>query len=209
MKKIATSFLLLLMILSSSLKAQHFGEEEFENPYQFGFKINTTAYGQTVSCAILYKNPYGSTKVNYIPMRSWTLQFLGYENSQANPKRENLAKKYNVFEVPKNVKAQGDAEIKEYSIQRLESILRNLWRLRYSVYPFDRPPAGIGKGWANHPDTNVYYIPSNEQFKILETYGVKTINDFFRGKQAFRLLRDMLDKTWQANYAQGRQSLND
>lgn len=208
MKRYLIAIFILFLGYNPQLTAQQdFGSEEDANPYAFAFQINTTSDGQTVKCAVLYTNPYGKVKAQYLSQRSWVRQFLGYEKSEANPEGENLAEKYKVFEVPSSVKAMGEDEVEIYSIERTESILQNLWRLRYSEYPFATTSSEIGDGWAAHPDTNVYYLPSNEQFEILENYGVNTINDFFIGEDAFSLLRDMLDKNWQNNYAKGGQEL--
>ncbi len=204
--KIIVILLLIIFNINSDLIAQKkFGSEEAS--YTFAFKINTTADGQTVKCAIINTGVAGGRKIKYIPVRLWVRQFLGYDKSNANPECENFAKKYDVFKVPDEVIEMGKEEIEIYSIARTESILRNLWRLRYREYPFFPIPQNVGKGWAAHPDSNVCCVPSNEQFLILENYGIKRMNDFFKGEKAFRLLRDMLDKSWQARYAGNAQSL--
>lgn len=205
-----TNILLLAAVFffTSFLQAQQdFGSEEEANPYEFAFQINTGSAGQAIRCAVIYTNPYGKEKVNYMPLDQWVQQFLGYQQSKANPEGENYVEKYNIFKVPNSVKAKGEEEVKIYSKERTEAIMKNMWRLRYSQYPFGKGSKELGKGWAAHPDSNIYFMPSQGQFQILESYGIKTMNDLFRGEDAFRLMRDILDKNWQKKYASGSDPL--
>ena len=207
MKNFVKLLVVLIFIPSLLWGQKGFGDEKNANPYIFGFKINTTTYGQAVQCVMVYTNAEGKEKIYYLKTAQWARQFTGYENSKANPNNENFIEEYNIFEVPDKIKAMGDDEIKIYTLERTESILTNLWRLRYSEYPFGTVNKEIGSGWAAHPDKNITFMPSNRQMEILQTYGIDGINDIFKDEGAFRLMRDILEKTWQKTYKDGSQQL--
>ena len=208
MKNVVKILMILIFVPTLLWGQKGFGEEEkAANPYTFGFKINTTTYGQAVQCVIVYTNSSGKEKLYCLKTAQWARQVTGYENSKANPENKNLIKEYDIFEVPDKVIKMGEEEVKIYTLERTEAILTNLWRLRYSEFPYSTGNNEIGSGWAAHPDTNITFMPSKRQMETLQTYGIDGINDIFKDEDAFRLMRDVLDKTWQKTYEQGSQQL--
>ncbi|MEA2043519.1 MAG: hypothetical protein U9N85_13340 [Bacteroidota bacterium] len=201
--------IVLLLIIPIFVSAQKgFGTEKNKSNYQFGFKINTNQYGTAIRCVRIHNQSDGKKKLKYIKTKQWAGQIAGYEYSKANPDLNNLVEDYEIFEIPQEVKAKGDEEIKIYTIERTTAILNNLWRLRYSEYPFGTANSEIGKGWAAHPDSNITFLPNKRQLKMLRAYGIENINDVFVGEEAFRLMRDILDKPWQQTYAKGSQQID-
>lgn len=121
---------------------------------------------------------------------------LGIVASDANPTKENLFLKHEIKDcfyqldtVHKNVK---------YDFAMQCPVVDELWKLRWGEYPYLRRngTADPGKGWAADP-----LGVSEGQFKILQQYGmVISYSDPIYGDNAFRLLRDMQDPTWQSIY---------
>ena len=70
----------------------------------------------------------------------------------------------------------------------------SLWKIRFSVYPF-RTRDEIG--WSNK-----YHKPSPmQEIYLSERYGIKQIDgDFFLDTNFWRILKDVTDSDWIANY---------
>lgn len=200
-KTVFFAFILLISLVQAQENGNiQFGSTQSSQEYFFAFKLMPSTTGELVQCAIIRKNPYGDDEIKFISSQTWARQFTGYEVSSANPNKENFALKYNIFEIPSEVKSQGDYEVREYSIQRTHNILANLWRLRYSEYPYASADGNRQKGWAAHPDKNVKWLPSDAQMEILGTYGIAQLSDFCTGDNVFSLLKDVKTKEWQAKY---------
>ncbi len=195
------TFLLIFVFASVFAAAQKgFGSEEEATDYYFAFKIMPSFTGELVQCAIIKKASNGEReKVQIIPTDQWVNEFTGYTKSLANPKGENLALKNDIYQIPAEIKALGDAEVKKYVQARTLSILGNLWRLKYSTYPY-HTDSDWGDGWAKNADEKITYMPSQKQMDILSDYGIQGFSDFVKGEQAIRLMKDMLNKQWQQTY---------
>ncbi len=153
-------------------------------------------------CAIVNKNT-PLKDISYLNVNTWILQAAGYENSIANPNHENLFAKYKVFEIPDNAKSKGNSEIKYYTINKAKAIFDNLWRIRYSEYPYFNPKLNNEKGWAKHPDPKITWLPSESQMNILHnSFGINELSDFIIEDNAFKLLKDIRDRNWQSIYIQ-------
>ncbi|PID88372.1 MAG: hypothetical protein CSB06_00420 [Bacteroidia bacterium] len=194
---IQISFLLLLLgQTATAQETENFGNKE-EKTCVFVLRLMPGSGSSTVQVGILRKT---EQKVTLLPLNSWVRQVLGHEESPANPQRENLVAKYNVFPVPKEAQNQGEGEINYYNEKKLSTIIGNLWRVRYSEYPFMNPAMQTEKGWARHPDSKITWLPSEQQMTVLRGYGIKELSDYFIEEEAFRLLKDVRDKSWQNTY---------
>jgi len=196
-------YLVIFLLFGGSTFAQEtttFGSEEEVCDYTFGFKIVNSFTGETVQCAVLRK-PMNGERETYklLTVDQWAREFTGYSKSAANPKGENFALKYELFDLPSEIKAKGDAEVQTYMVERTKSILGNLWRLKYSSYPF-HTDSDWGAGWARNSDASVTFMPSLRQMDVLATYGIDAFNDFFKGENAYRLMKDVRNPQWQKTY---------
>jgi hypothetical protein len=206
MKKNLFLLLLLFLFLIGSAYSQNtgtvkFGESTFQE-YFFAFKIMPSMTGELVQCAVVKKNPEGRDEITFMSKETWARQMTGYEASKANPNKENFVVKFNIFEIPPEVSKEGEEEIKEYTILKTVSILANLWRLRYSEYPYQLADGNPGKGWAANSDKKITWLPSESQMQILKEYGIGELSDFCYGEDAFKLLKDVRTKEFQAKYNQ-------
>jgi len=70
----------------------------------------------------------------------------------------------------------------------------SLWKIRFNVHPFDHR---LGKGWSLGD-----IRPSlKQQAYIYDRYGVRGYDqDYFSDSSFFKLLKDVLDPKWIANY---------
>jgi len=187
----------------SSQNNNTFGEEEtVEKEYFFAIKLMPNLNGSLIQCAILKKDAKNSEDVIFLTTTSWIRQLAGFESSKANPDRENLIKKYNIFEIPSNVESVGNSEIIYYTVKKTEAIINNLWRLKYSEYPYYKPDKENDKGWAKHSDVKITWLPSESQMQILSSFGIENLNDFIIEENAFKLLKDVRDRDWQNRYIQ-------
>ncbi len=269
-----------------------FGEDEQEEKaeYMFAVKLSPDPMGHLVQCALIKFNDKGKLEVKFVSQDTWAKQFTGYQLSSANPKRRNnMALEKGVYPMPVNMYELTEDQKEDWTTQRITSILNNMWRLRYSEYPYRQDPdlvayrkavrqerairdsligrkknetseeseeqvAGqkrlaqgefdwtktevnfggyskqertianmTSKGWASNPASTA--LPSKKQMIILKKYGLvneeyekaekikkqnneyydkfmdfQAINDFIYGENLYRLMKDMLDKSWQNAY---------
>ncbi len=183
------------------------------NNYTFGVRIVPSAYGVCQFFVIKRKNDNSIEKYSFIPRKMFIQQAIGKQASEANPYKEDLFIKYNVFDSTKIMRhvistintVPSDPEIYKhkkqikfnYEVERLAKIdLGNLWKLRYAIYPFYT--TGDTLGWTRNFKNP--YMPKTAQMEILKQYGVKTINGFIYGEDFFKLLKDMFTKQWVSNY---------
>ncbi len=210
------SLLLQAFLFGNAQGTVGFGEEvEYCNSY-FAFKIMPALTGDLIQCAIITRPSvhtngianYEKVKetVRFITPEQFAKEFTGYSKSEANPKSENLALKHHIFEIPDTIKYMGDAEIEKFTVARMQSILNNAWRLRYRVYPYEtKTEQSREEGWARNSDPKINYLPSQEQFKILESYGIiNGFNDFVKDEKAVQLLHDLRDRNFQTKYMQAK-----
>jgi len=206
MNKFILIFIFNAILFSSfSQENKKFGTDDNEvaKEYSFSIRLMPSMSNNLFQCAIIKNNAPLKGNIDYLNLNTWILQAAGYENSIANPNHENLFAKYNVFEVPDNAKNKGNSEIKYYTINKTKAIFNNLWRVRYSEYPFFNPELNKEKGWAQHPDPKITWIPSESQMNILRTsFGIQELSDFMISENAFKLLKDVRDRNWQSRYIQ-------
>jgi len=150
-----------------------FAQEKRVSKYYFGYNLVDNGSGELVHFGIIRISPDGSTKVTYMDKINFFLQAAGEQESVANPDKINYWKTHKV-----NAK-----------------IVRELWKLKYAEYPYDRP--NDNKGWAG-----LTYSASPSQLRFLRKYGFKrSITDFIYGEKCFKLLYDLQNPQWQNNYS--------
>lgn len=129
------------------------------------------SFGQEPVGYGIHCQPYeDKPTVRFISFEAFLRQFGGAEPSKANPDRIDL------FET------EG---INQFT-------LKDLWKLRYAVYPFGNSNL-LGWGGQNG-------VPTEGQMQILAQYGVNFLNDVIYGENLIRLLKDMQDSKWVGDY---------
>lgn len=201
MKKLTLLILLFTIGCFSTAQTNTFGNEETKSEYFFAYKIMPSMQRELVVCAIIKPNPEGKDYIKYVSTKSWATQLTGYQTSKANPEKENLVLKYEIFEIPDTIISLGEDEVKDYTILRTVFLLNNLWRLRYSEYPYETK-GKPEKGWAIHPEEKAITLPSESQMNILRKYGIQELNNFFLHEGALKLLKDFRNRDWQTRYSQ-------
>ncbi len=203
MKKILFTALITFSFSGIYAQINTFGEKEkIEKEWFFAVRLMANSSSGLIQTAIVKPKQEGSYEVLYLLQDNWIRQVIGIEASKANPEKENLIKKYNVFEVPGEFSSKGNAGITEFTINKTKAILNNLWRLKYSEYPFFSPEHNQDKGWAKNPDDRITWMPSESQIQLLKPYGINNLSDFFVGEHLFDLLRDVRNRDWQNRYIQ-------
>ncbi len=162
--------------------------------WQFAASLGSTTTSQLFSlflvkidsnCTVLESQPL--TRENFIR------QVQGRTFSKANPDAEDLFRKYEVKQctLPEDSAHMG--------FLTNCSTLDELWRLRYWEYPLQVEQGQRERlGWASEK-----LRPGARQMSLLENYGLKYPIDLIIGENFFRLLKDMGDPEWVANYRGG------
>lgn len=204
MKKLTVIIILISVSITTFSQVNIFGYETevIEKEYYFAVKLLPNLNGTLVQVAVKTKNSTDKDEVEYLTLNSWARQLAGYETSKANPDRENLIEKNKIFEIPPEVRNISDEEVEYYTVKKTEAILNNLWRLKYSEYPFFNSEKNDDKGWAKHPDEKITWLPSESQMNILRNYGIYELSDFIEGEQVIKLLKDVRNRDWQNRYIQ-------
>ncbi len=172
---------------------------EVKKDWFFALRLIPNLNGGLVQTAIVKENGESQNEVLYIPINQWLREIVGLEISKANPDKENLIKKYNVFEITGNVQS---TLMKDYTTEKLKVIINNLWKIKYSEYPFYNPALNQEKGWAKNPDDKVTWMPSDSQLQLLKPYGIENFSNFFIGEHLFDFLKDVTNRDWQNRYIQ-------
>lgn len=177
MKRLLT---LLLVVAGLNLNAQILvrkGEAKIEprlSRFSFCISLLPAANSGPVSYGIHRLRPDGKSEVTYVKYDAFFRQFSGYEESRANPDKVNFMEIYGISQ---------------------ESI-KDLWKLRYSVYPFGN---NNEPGWGRDCGA-----PSDGQMLILKKYGVEYVGDVIYGDSLIMLLKDMNDPAWVGKYRQAK-----
>ena len=137
----------------------------------FGLSLQPNFQG-LITFAIIEISEKGLVNRTFLSYHDWLLQIIGVQQSEANPEGKNI--------------------LKDAGIEGPE-ILDELWKLRYSEPPYDGAPPE--KGWAGNER-----IPTEGQMEMLSQFGIKTISDYFYGKNLLKLLNAMEDPGWVADY---------
>jgi hypothetical protein len=178
-----------------------FGEDEnTENEYIFVMRLMPDMSNNLFQLGIKKANSSEDKEIIYLSVESWVRQLVGIEASKANLSGENFIIKHKIFDLSQE--SITSEEIDDYTVEKVTQLLNNLWRIKYSEYPYYNVEKNNEKGWAKHPDPNITWLPSESQINILRGYGIKEINDFFIGDDLFRFLRDIHDSEWQNRYIQ-------
>jgi len=196
--------LILFIFISHFLNAQEyntFGEEEYtKKEYVFVMRLMPDLSSNLYQLGIMKIDNDEKAEVIYLSADSWIRQLIGIESSKANPDAENFVIKHKIFDFSNQ--SVNNEEIEHYTIEKVKQLLDNLWRLKYSEYPWYNLEKKDEKGWALNPDPEITWMPSESQTNILRGYGVTEINEFFKDDDLFRLLRDIHDTEWQNRYIQ-------
>jgi hypothetical protein len=198
------TLLILFIFVSYFLNAQEYntfgGEEYAKKEYVFVMRLMPDMSSNLYQLGIMKIDNDGKTEVIYLSADSWIRQLIGIESSKANPDAENFVIKHKIFDFSNQ--SVNNEEIEHYTIEKVKQLLDNLWRLKYSEYPWYSLEKKDEKGWALNPDPEITWMPSESQTNILRGYGVTEINEFFKDDDLFRLLRDIHDTEWQNRYIQ-------
>ena len=198
------TLLILFIFVSYFLNAQEYntfgGEEYAKKEHVFVMRLMPDMSSNLYQLGIMKIDNDGKTEVIYLSADSWIRQLIGIESSKANPDAENFVIKHKIFDFSNQ--SVNNEEIEHYTIEKVKQLLDNLWRLKYSEYPWYSLEKKDEKGWALNPDPEITWMPSESQTNILRGYGVTEINEFFKDDDLFRLLRDIHDTEWQNRYIQ-------
>lgn len=175
--KILISILFVLLFSNFSFSQNTtFGEEEEPVDYFLGFRIIST-YSSPVQYALIYA-PNGITEeISIISLNTFLAYATGTTKCDANPKKEDFFDVYNIEN---------------------KDIVNDIWKLRYKKYPFKTTYGDTEVGWSTND--SIPTMPSEEQFEILNQFGISKISDFCYGDNAFRLLKSMETEDWISTY---------
>lgn len=205
----AIALVLTLAILSWGVFQQSSRVETYSKEY-LGFSLMPGANSTAVTYHIIKKwdDPAKPIEATNISQAEFIRIACGFQQSNANPKNENLFAKYGINDCG----YFNDTVIKGRFVESGVrcNVINDLWRLRYQEWPFyiapprnvgnNGPntlnPQGPGPGWARLP-----LKPSEGQIQILKGYGITDpIVDVIWGDYAFKLLKDMQDEAWVSTY---------
>lgn len=159
----------------------------------FGISLATSANNELFTCFVVKEFDRQVVGVEPIKREDFILQAKGLVPSVANPEGVDLFRKHRI----RNCMAR-QAEAGQAMSYRCDP-LDELWKLRFQEYPFLRPSGqGTGLGWAETRNA-----PSPRQMLLLSDYGILYLTGLCRGDDVFRLLHDVADSAWVANYRKG------
>ena len=209
MKKSGGIFVVLIFaILGWGLLQQSSRVELYYKEY-LGFSLMPGANSTAVTFHIVKKwdDPKKPIEAVNISQQEFMRIACGFQESGANPNKENLFAKYGLIDCG----FFNDTVIggRLYDGGMRCNTVNDLWRLRWGEWPFyiapprttnNSPntldPQGPGPGWARKP-----LQPSEGQLDILRAYGPEDpMIDVIWGEQAFKLLKDMQDDGWVSTY---------
>lgn len=199
MKK-AFIFLFFLLCCTINTLAQKdtiysFGDNPNEADYFFGFNLVENGSGGMAHLALVKPNKNGKPKIMLLTKDAFVKQAKGLQESLANPLNLDFFEKYDIKD---------------------PDILDDLWRLRYVEYPYKTQKALIierhhlndstanaiptmnTSGWS--ANDSIPFIPTKSQMLMLKKFGMKRMNDFVYGENAFKLLKSMQNPQWVSKY---------
>jgi len=173
LRKIVLLLTVLAELIPSVVFAQQLPESAKIKHY-FCIKLVNGTEGQEVRYGILTIGLSGNKTVQFLTLDEWMKQFTGRKESKANPDRVDYMREYKIS----------------------FKTIKNLWKLKFSEYPWGKKHEEHIPGWAAKP-----FSPSPAQMQILREYGIKKfITDPIYGDNLFRLLQDMQNPEWVQNY---------
>lgn len=148
-------------------------EPYYKNEWYFGISL-MTSYNSFVRFGFIKIHEDGRTEITTMTEQTWIRQVTGQQASKANQNKENLLEKY---------------EVKWDTFDEL-------WKIRYSEYPYEGQKK-MEKGWAGK-----MFAPSDNQWKFLkDNYNYSALSEFLYGENMWKLLQDVQDPAWQAQYS--------
>lgn len=179
MKKILFITIILFTIsgyvISQPIFIPKTGKEEpyYKNKWFFGISLTTT-YSGFVKYGFVKIHEDGREEITWLTQKNFIMQVTGQQPSKANPNKENLLEKY---------------EIKWDTFQEL-------WKIRYQEYPYETTET-MPPGWAGKMS-----IPTDAQWAFLkQNYNYSALTQFLHGENLWKLLKDMQDPNWVAQYS--------
>ena len=160
--------------------------------WKFALSLGSSTDGQLFSL-FLVKVVDDTNVVESQPLTraNFIRQVQGRAFSQANPDGENLFRKYGVKQCLNTVDSAG------FVTDCL--VLDDLWKLRFWEFPLKVEQGQHAvTGWAANK-----LRPDDRQLLLLKGYGMRYMLDLAIGENMFRLLKDMGDEEWVANYRGG------
>jgi hypothetical protein len=187
--------LILLSVFAFLVHAQATEPPAAERPFavwKFALSLGSSTDGQLFSL-FMVKVVDDTTVVESQPLTrpNFIRQVQGRAFSQANPHGENLFRKYGVSQCLNTVDSTG------FVTDCL--VLDELWKLRFWEFPLQVEQGQHAiTGWAAHK-----LRPDDRQLLLLKGYGMGYMLDLVIGENLFKLLKDMGDEEWVANYRGG------
>ena len=153
----------------------------------FGVKISIGANSEITSYVCYLYNGRVLTQKRIVDKITFVKWVSGYWPSIYNQQRKNFFEENNI-----DCSLIDDSENKAKVIGCVP--MDSLWKIRFSLYPFRH---NTELGWSNK-----YHKPSPGQEKYLsERYGIQHIDgDYFLDTNFWKLMQDVTDSTWIANY---------
>ncbi len=137
----------------------------------FGISL-ATSYSGFVRYGFIQIKSTGEQQITWLSRDQFLQQATGQTVSKVNPEKKNFL------------------EDKEILFESFE----NLWKLRYSEYPYD---GSLEKGWAGRD-----FAPSDAQWSFLKrNYHYSNFEQFLYGEDMWRLVKDSQDPDWQNQYS--------
>ncbi|HAM99713.1 MAG TPA: hypothetical protein DCQ26_13995 [Marinilabiliales bacterium] len=166
-------YILLIPLFGASqilIPKKDYVPEVRQSRYSFAISLISGANSFPVSFGIMRQNPDSTHEIIFLTKESFLRQASGFETSRANPE------KINYFE--------------EYGID--PSILDELWRLKYDVFPYGNVDEA---GWGTKQG-----VPSTAQFQMLSVFGINKMVDYTFGNKVWLFLTKVKDPVWQGEY---------
>lgn len=180
MKKIIALYLFVLFSISAFSQDQIFirktekQEPYYKNEWYFGISLVASTSGEMVRYGFVKIHEDGHKEYTWLTKKNFLLQVTGQQPSKANKQQENLLEKYQI-----KWETFGD-----------------LWKLRYSEWPYD-DARRQEVGWAGK-----MFVPSDSQWDFLkENYNYTALTDFLYGENMWKLLQDIQDPNFGAQYS--------
>ena len=181
-----------VLLICSGLSAQQ-GAPAFAT-WQFALSLASTSDGQLFSVFVV--KVYDGQVVESQPLArdQFFRQVQGRTFSKANTDAEDLFRTYDV----RACTLSKDSAEMGYILASC-SALEELWKLRFQDYPLKTQEGQQESlGWSEMP-----MKPSDRQMLLLSGYGMRYPLDMVIGENMFRLLHDVGDPEWVANYKGG------
>jgi len=178
LKKIFIIFIILLFhfVVKAQDTIYTFGEEKEKVTYYLGFRMIPT-FSSAIQFALLYIPNGEIEEITIISSATFIAYAKGMTKCKANPDKEDFVEKNGIEN---------------------EDVLKDIWKLRYKDYPFKVQYMTDSAGWSTND--SFPSLPSVEQFKLLNNFGIYKISDFAYGDNAFGLLKSLENETWVSKY---------